>query len=695
MRRTNIVYRYVAVISAAGLAVLVWAGLRGGLPIPAGTDGRLMLCVFTFFLVLGEFRPIKVSRGEDKEEITTSTTFAFAILLSFGTVVAVLVQAVACLLSEMLLHRTREGWWKSLFNVAQLTLTLAGSGAVLELLSASGVPAPGLQTLSAPDLGPILAAGIVFFIINNGLTGLGLALSLDISALTYLRQDLGFQAWTAAMMLALAPVAVVVAERDLWLVFLLAIPLVGIYRGSHQAVLNEHQALHDSLTGLPNRTLLRDRVHQAILNCQRDECGLAVMIMDLDRFKEINDTLGHHNGDLLLKQIGPRLRACLRQSDGIARLGGDEFAVLLRKLDDGSTATQVAAKIRKSFEHPFELQGLSLNVEPSIGIALYPDHGADVDVLLQRADVAMYIAKENRSGFTTYVAEQDQHSAKRLALAGELRRALDGRLEEELLLYYQPKAELSSGRVVGVETLLRWQHPRHALMPPDDFIPIAEHTGLIRPLTLYAIDAALGQLRRWQGASPGLTVAINLSVRNLLDRHLQEDVARLLEKWVIAPHRLRFEITESVIMTDTERSLAALAALHEMGVRLSVDDFGTGHSSLTYLKQLPVSEIKIDKSFIMNMSATSNDAVIVRSTIDLGRNLGMQVVAEGVESERIWNQLSLLGCDLAQGHYVSRALSARDMTEWLGHGEALGPSRLLPRPAVGPLWLDPDPSRRV
>nr|MBA3349964.1 EAL domain-containing protein [Actinomycetota bacterium] len=681
MRRQQVVYLYVAAVSAAGLGVLVWAGFRGGLVLPAETSKRWTLCVFSFFLVLGEFRPIKVSRGEAKEEITTSTTFAFAILLSLGTVVAVVVQALTCLVSETLLHRTREGWWKSLFNVAQLTLTLAASGAVLDLLSDPDVPVPGVHAFGSADLGPILAAGIAFFVINNGLTGAGLALSLDIPVLTYLRQDLAFQAWTAAMMLALAPVAVVVAERDLWLVFLLALPLVGIYRGSHQAVLNEHQALHDSLTGLPNRTLLRDRVHQAILSCQRDECGLAVMIMDLDRFKEINDTLGHRNGDLLLQQIGPRLRACLRQSDGIARLGGDEFAVLLRKFDDNGTALQVAAKIRKSFEQPFELQGLSLNVEPSIGIALFPEHGPDVDVLLQRADVAMYIAKENRSGFTTYVAEQDQYSAKRLALAGELRRALDDNRGEELLLYYQPKAELSTGRVVGVETLLRWQHPRHALMPPDDFIPIAEHTGLIRPLTFYAIDAALEQLRLWQGASPDLSVAINLSVRNLLDRHLQDDIARLLEKWVIAPHRLRLEITESVIMTDTKRSLAALAALHEMGVRLSVDDFGTGHSSLTYLKQLPVSEIKIDKSFVMNMSATSNDAVIVRSTIDLGRNLGMQVVAEGVENEIIWNQLSLLGCDLAQGHYVSRALSGRDMTEWLAdEGEAPGPSRFSPPP---------------
>ena len=694
MRRSNNVYRYVAAVSAAGLAVLVWALLGGGRAIPSGRDGRLTLFLFTFFLVLGEFRPIKVSRGEDREEITTSTTFAFAILLSFGTQVAVVVLAGACLLSESLLHRSKKGWWKSLFNVAQLTLTLAGSGAVLELLS--DLPRSDTQTFQTPDLGSILAAGVAFFVINNVLTGTGLALSLDIPVLTYLRQDLGFQAWTAAMMLALAPVAVVVAERDLWLVFLLALPLVGIYRGSHQAVLNEHQALHDSLTGLPNRTLLRDRVHQAILNCQRDECGLAVMIMDLDRFKEINDTLGHHNGDLLLKQIGPRLRACLRQSDGIARLGGDEFAVLLRKLEDGSTATKVAAKIRKSFEQPFELQGLSLNVEPSIGIALYPDHGTDVDVLLQRADVAMYIAKESRTGFTTYVAEQDQYSAKRLALASELRRALDGRRDEELLLYYQPKADLDQGRVVGVEALLRWQHPRHGLMPPDDFIPIAEHTGLIRPLTLHAIDAALEHLRSWQRVYPELSVAINLSVRNLLDRHLQEDVARLLDKWVVAPHRLRLEITESVIMTDTERSLAALGALHEMGVGLSVDDFGTGHSSLTYLKQLPVSEIKIDKSFIMNMSATSNDAVIVRSTIDLGRNLGLQVVAEGVENELIWNQLSLLGCDLAQGHFVSRALSARDMTEWLAAGDRVIGPKPLPSPrVVGPLWLDPDPSHRL
>jgi diguanylate cyclase len=403
-------------------------------------------------------------------------------------------------------------------------------------------------------------------------------------------------------------------------------------------------------------------LRQSLLVGGREDFEVAVMVMDLDGFKEINDSLGHHNGDLLLRQIGPRLRSVLRESDTIARLGGDEFAVLLPSITDKPSAVQVAEKMRRALELPFALHGLRLNMEASIGMAFYPDHGESAERLLQRADVAMYAAKQMRSGYAIYSADQDQNTPNRLALIGELRRALD---EEEIQLYYQPKAHLESGEVQGVEALVRWHHPDRGLVPPGEFVPITEQTGLILPFTLYVLEGAIKQTRSWLEAGLELTTAVNLSTRNLLELELPEQIAALLAKWDVPARQLELEITESTIMSDPMRALTVLDRLSEMGVGIAIDDFGTGYSSLAYLKRLPVSEIKIDRSFVSNMIEDENDAVIVRSTIDLGRNLGLQVVAEGVETEAEWDALTELGCDYAQGHYVSPAVSAGELMQWL------------------------------
>ena len=426
-----------------------------------------------------------------------------------------------------------------------------------------------------------------------------------------------------------------------------------------QVAENQHQAMHDSLTGLPNRTLFHDRVNQSILVAHRTNEPLAVMIMDLDRFKEINDTLGHHNGDALLKQLGPRIASSLRESDTIARLGGDEFAVLLPTVQGEHGAPRVAEKIRKTLRKPFNLDGISLELEASVGIAYYPEHGIDVETLMQRADIAMYQAKEGHTGHAIYAVENDQHSTHRLALAGELRRAIDDR---ELIVYYQPKAELSTGRITSVEALLRWDHPEHGLMTPDKFIPLAEHTELIGPLTLYVIDQALKQARAWHDDGLAVGVAVNLSARSLLDLQFPAMVAELISKWRVEPRYLSFEITESTIMADTSRSLEVLGRLSGMGFGIAVDDFGAGYSSLAYLKKLPVDELKIDKSFVLNMAHNENDAVIVQSTIDLGRNLGLKIVAEGVETQAVWDRLNDLGCNYAQGFYVSPAIPAEALS---------------------------------
>ncbi|MGH2693845.1 MAG: putative bifunctional diguanylate cyclase/phosphodiesterase [Actinomycetota bacterium] len=422
---------------------------------------------------------------------------------------------------------------------------------------------------------------------------------------------------------------------------------------------NEYQALHDLLTGLPNRAVFKDRVQHAIATAGRDKSLAAVMLMDLDRFKEINDTLGHHHGDLLLQQIGPRIQSVLREADTVARLGGDEFAVLLDSITDAAAAVHVADKIRGVLKRSFQIDNLTLHIDVSIGIALFPGHGSDVDMLLQRADVAMYMAKAAGTGREVYTADRDQHSPTRLALVGELRDAIDN---EMLTVHYQPKVDIRSGKVLGVEALVRWDHPTRGFLPPVTFVPLSEHTGLIEPMTLQVLNTSLRQARDWEHAGFDMEMAVNLSVRNLLDPQLPSKVEHMLYRWGIPPNRLELELTETSIMADPRRAMGILESLSELGVRIAIDDFGTGYSSLFYLKRMPINVIKIDKSFILNMTANDNDLVIVRSIIDLAHNLGLKVVAEGVENQDVLQHLEALGCDLAQGFYHGRPMPAEDLT---------------------------------
>ncbi len=424
---------------------------------------------------------------------------------------------------------------------------------------------------------------------------------------------------------------------------------------------NDHHARHDPLTGLPNRRKFLEELRAAVAASSTRESPVAVMLMDLDRFKEINDTLGHHQGDAVLRGVAERLSNRLRGEDVVARLGGDEFAVLLRHAPDEATVGRIAAEIHAMLEQPFEVGDLSLVVDASVGVAMSPAHGDDADVLIQRADVAMYAAKAARTGFELYDAELDQSSSERLTLTGDLRRAL---ANDELVVHYQPKATFD-GKVVGVEALVRWQHPTLGLVPPDRFIPLAEHSGLIRPLTVCVLRAALDQLRRCREQGMDLTVAVNLSAQHLLDRDLPGQVTEMLREVDIPADRLELEITESSLMVNPKRAVEVLTRLGEIGVRIAIDDFGTGFSSLQYLKQLPVNVLKVDRTFVGAMADNDHDALIVRSTIDLGRNLGLQVVAEGVETTEIWDALADLGCDIAQGFLLARPMPSGELSEWL------------------------------
>jgi diguanylate cyclase (GGDEF)-like protein len=433
----------------------------------------------------------------------------------------------------------------------------------------------------------------------------------------------------------------------------------------------EHQALHDGLTGLPNRDLLRRRVDEALAEARQRGSGVSVLLLDLDRFKEINDTLGHQSGDLLLQRLGDRLSSLIRETDTVARLGGDEFAVVSPGAADADSAMVLAERIRAGLEVPVSLAGLTVQVEASIGIALFPEHGDDVEALIRHADVAMYNAKKTHRP-RLYAQKDDHYSPDRLALVGELRRAIT---EGELVVHYQPRVELASGEVLAVEALVRWDHPERGLLSPGEFLPLAEHTGLIRPLTRYVLDAALADCSTWvaEGLRPG--VSMNLSARDLLDADLPAEVEALLARHGVDPTLLEMEITENTILTDPERARMVLERLRGLGVRLSIDDFGTGFSSLGQLRHLPVDVLKIDKSFVFNMDNDENDDVIVRSTIDLGHNLGLRVVAEGVETQETWNRLTQLGCDTAQGFFISRPLPRLVLVEWLRKRNSQDPPR--------------------
>jgi diguanylate cyclase (GGDEF)-like protein/PAS domain S-box-containing protein len=419
-------------------------------------------------------------------------------------------------------------------------------------------------------------------------------------------------------------------------------------------------ALHDTLTGLPNRTLFTDRLQQAILTASRDGSSFGLLVMDMDRFKEVNDSLGHQTGDLLLQQMAARLRSALRQADTVARLGGDEFGVLPFGVQDLQGSVLAAQKILGAKELPFTLGEATVEVGLSIGIAQYPEHGRDAQTLMRRADVAMYVAKRTKSGHAVYSADQDEHSAGRLALMGELRQAIRSR---QLTLHYQPKVDFRTGHTAGVEALIRWQHPTKGLLGPDQFIPLAEQTDLMTLLARYVISESLSQLEAWHRIGLDLNVAVNLSAANLHESTLPDMAQELLQNHGLPPSVLTVEITESAIMiAQADRTVRRL---RDMGIGISIDDFGTGYSSLSYLKTLPVSEIKIDRSFVKDMAVDTDDAAIVQPTIDLGHNLRIKVVAEGVEDETTWKMLSLLGCDYAQGWFISKALPADELEAWL------------------------------
>ncbi|HVK98714.1 MAG TPA: EAL domain-containing protein, partial [Dongiaceae bacterium] len=420
---------------------------------------------------------------------------------------------------------------------------------------------------------------------------------------------------------------------------------------------------HDSLTGLPNRDFLHEQAARAVVQAAGNRCHLAFLLMDLNRFKEVNDTLGHSIGDHLLKLLAIRLQKLLEPLGATPyRLGGDEFAVMTGLLSSQQDAYDVAMKVSESLRQPISVEGISLELGASIGISLYPDHGSDSHQMLRCADVAMYYAKTHGTGIAFYENAQDSNSPRRLTMMAELGTAIR---ENQLVLHYQPRIDLDSGLCTGCEALLRWQHPKHGMIPPGDFIPAAEMSDIIHPLSQWVLRNALEQVQRWQQAGLSLAVAVNLSARNLADRQCPDKIAQLLQAYAVPPHLLEIEITESALINDPDRAMQVVDRIHQLGIPLAIDDFGTGYSSLSYLKRLPIDTLKIDRSFVKDMRENEADAVIVRSTIALAHSFGLKVVAEGVEDIATLDSLRLLSCDQAQGFGIARPLPLAAFMDWL------------------------------
>ncbi len=423
----------------------------------------------------------------------------------------------------------------------------------------------------------------------------------------------------------------------------------------------EHQSSHDLLTQLPNRNAIGKIVQTAVASAKSDNTKLLFCLIDIDALKEINDSLGHESGDILLNQVTHRLKHTLCDSDHIGRYGGNKFSVMI-KHDDINSVESVSQKLLENFEPVYEINGHSLYIRATLGIAIFPDHAAAAYELMQKTETALHKARKHAVDFTVYDISQDNNSSERLRLTHDLRNAIRN---EELQLHYQPQYDVRRNAIGSVEALARWIHPQHGFIPPDIFIEIAEQTGLIQPLTDWVLRTAIKQCSEWRDMGENITVSVNLSARNLHDEALGNQISNLLSYWGIAPEKLCLEITETAMMTDPEHARKLLQGLDDLGVRLSIDDFGTGYSSLSYLKQLPVDELKVDKSFVLNMAKDESDASIVRATVSLAHDLGLEVVAEGVEDQASQDSLSSMGCEYIQGYHIARPMPHEELTALL------------------------------
>jgi diguanylate cyclase (GGDEF)-like protein len=679
-------WTYRTVVTVAGLGALVAALLPGLSPAGLrGLGGHGLFWVLVALSVLGDLKPIVTPGKSSPDAGVASVTFCFAALLYWGFPVAAGLRAVTMLIVALSGHKALL---RCAFNLAQFTLSLGAAAAVLAIGRIHPAPLrPWVPT--GGELGTVGLAALAYFAVNFLLVGVAVSLHERAPLRVTLRRHLPYQAFVSVALLSAAPLVVVVMNRSVLLVLLFLLPLIAIYANAAISMQREHQALHDQLTGLPNRALLLRRAGEALAEAARTGSKAGFLLLDLDRFKEVNDTLGHPLGDGLLQAVAYRLARSVRPGDVVARLGGDEFAVLLPAVRATDAAREVAARLRAALAEPVRLEGMSFEIGASVGIALYPDDAGSVEQLLQHADVAMYLAKERRTGVERYAGRADRHFPARLSLLGDLRRGID---HGELELYYQPTVFLAGGRTAGMEALLRWQHPSRGRIGPAEFIPLAEQSFIMRDLTAHVVRTALRQASAWRLGGFPVQLSVNVSVRDLLDAGLAGTVEGELAALGLPPEVLLVEVSDRALTSEMIDIAAGVTALRGLGIRLSLDDFGTGYASLGRLRRMPVAEVKIDPSFVSGLASSPDSQVIVRSVVDLVRGLGIRSVAEGVETADTAAALLAMGCDAAQGHAFSRPLNAAAATAWLADDLAAHPAAPAhPRPAAQPAVAGPAP----
>jgi diguanylate cyclase (GGDEF)-like protein len=687
---------WVVVGLAAGVSAVPLIGLPEQIPgLPVAFWLMAVLAV-TF-----DARPFSPHGERQSQSVFPSICFTFAIGLEWGLGPAIAVQAAAVVVSGW---RMRYAAWRTIFNIGQYACSLAAADLVIRLTPAAG---PGSESrLRLVDVAIAIGAGAAWLTVNHGLVASAVRMRFGGRWRSRIRQGLGFELLATGSLLLLGPVLVAAARSSAALIPMIVLPLYAVSRMARLSAEREQLARLDPLTGLANRKALLDRVteqlsiHAELAGKEAPGGQLALLLLDLDRFKHVNDALGHAVGDRLLVEVTHRLTAVVRPQDVIARLGGDEFAIVATRLCGVDDARRLADRIVGALTEPVPLDGLPLDVGGSIGIALYPEHGADFATLMRHADVAMYDAKHRGDPVAVYAAESDHNSAERLSLLADLRRVLEtagtaapaagagpadgddttststvtGGDAGEITLYYQPQVAIDTGEVIGVEALLRWRHPRRGMVDPEELIRVAEQSAVMRLLTRRVIDDVVEQLAKWAAAGLDLRAAVNVSVRDLHTGEIADQIAERLTQYGVPPSRIQLEMTEGALMADPRRVLATITRLDRIGVAIALDDFGTGYSSMQHLRRLPLAEVKVDRSFVLGMAADADDAAIVRSVIELAGALGLRVVAEGVEDERTWRLLHAAGCDAAQGWFFARPMPAEDLVTWLARYRPISPS---------------------
>ena len=645
------IYVTAVAVAAVVLTILVYELSKQAIVPPSK---GLYIGIFCGLLFIGETRT-KWFRFGDGGQVTPGWAFAFSIVLLGSPLVAMAAMAACTLFVDIRDHKSLA---KIVFNAAQITTSLAAGAIVLQLLGLDSPITDAGKLSYRWGIGIVVSGGLVF-IANGLLTCVVLGLHYRSSVRSMMSRSFFVSISADGALLALSPIFVVAIHFSLMMLPLLGVTALLIYQSTQQALRRAHEANHDGLTHLLNRRTFDNHL-AGFLTSNPDEVRGAILLLDLDGFKEINDRLGHQTGDMVLLGIADQLTRSVPETAVVARLGGDEFAVLIPDVGSDASTMAIVEQLRTELTRPIVVDGFALSVEVSIGLAFAPTHGRTPEDLLSAADVAMYRAKRYRTGVESYKALGSRPERGRLGLLGELSNAIGA---DQVNINYQPLTRFCDGAPNSMEALLRWQHPTLGQVPPGDFIKLAEHTDLIGPLTQFVLTQAINDARAVDRFD--MRLSINVSARNLQDRRFPSSVLKALDEAGLDPARLELEITESAITSEPERSLFTISAMREAGVRIAIDDFGTGYSSFSMLRDFTVDRLKIDASFVDGIAHSQRQQHLVNAIVTLAKGLGIETVAEGVETEESWLTLANLGCDIAQGYLICRPVPLPDLVEWL------------------------------